>query len=205
MPREALHLDDEARPTLLTDGTVWLVALLLLGGSYAFAQSTQPPARTVDALDGAVAVTLPSGWAHGEEDAFFTAEHPSMDGMPPTLTVTRLEGELDPMARDIALARMEEERADHGVGYRVLHIDERTDAFGGNEATLVWWAMSQDPPGSRAGDAVVPLVVEGVDALVHTPGGESFHVEAFEATHGVDVEDELQRILRELRIVGGAS
>lgn len=204
MPREPLAIHDDARPTLATDGSIWLVALLLLGGSYGFSMTTQPPARTVDALDGAVAVTLPSGWAHHEEGGTVTAEHPSMDGMPPTLSVRRLDEELDPMGRDLAIARMEEERADHGVGFRVLHVDERTDAFGGNEATLVWWAMSQDPPGSRPGDAVIPLVVEGVDALVLTPGGEAFHVEAFEATHGIDVEDELQDVLRQLRIVGGA-
>jgi len=203
MPRETLALDNDARPTLLTDGSIWLVALLLLGGSYGFSMTTQPAARTVDALDGAVAVTLPSGWAHAEEGSTITAEHPSMDGMPPTLSVRRLEEELDPMGRDLAIARMEEERADHGVGFRVLHVDELTDAFGGNEATLIWWAMSQDPPGSRPGDAVIPLVVEGVDALVITPGGEAFHVEAFEATHGIDVEDELQDVLRQLRIVGG--
>ncbi len=205
MPREPLHLEDEARPTLMTDGALWLLALLLLGGSYGFAMATQPPARTVDALDGAVSASLPSGWAHSEEGDTFTAEHPSMDGMPPTLMVRRMGEELDPLARDLAVTRMEEERASHGVGYRVLHVDELEDAFGGNRATLVWWAMSQDPPGSRPGDAVIPLVVEGVDALVTTPAGESFHVEAFEATHGVDVEDELQRVLRELRIVGGAS
>lgn len=205
MPREPLHLDDDARPTLMTDGSVWLVALLLLGGSYAFAQGTQQPARTVDALDGAVSLTLPSGWAHHEGGGGLTAEHPSMDGMPPTLAVRRLEDELDPMAIDLAITRMEEDRASHGVGYRVLHVEEADDVFGGNRATLVWWAMSQDPPGSQPGEAVIPLVVEGVDALVVTPGGDAFHVEAFQATHGVDVADELQRVLGGLRIVGGAS
>lgn len=204
MSRDTLELDDRARPTLVTDGAIWLVALALLGGSYGFAMTTQPPARTVDALDGSVSLTLPSGWAHGESDGVLTAEHPSMDGMPPTLSVTRIDEELDPMAHDLAVTRMEEERAEHGVGFRVLHVDEVDDAFGGNQATLIWWAMSQDPPGSRPGDAVLPLVVEGVDALVITPSGEAFHVEAFEATHGIDVEDELERTLRELRIVGGA-
>ena len=205
MPREPLALDDDAHFFLMTDGAIWGVALLLLGGSYGFGMSTQPPARTVDALDGAVSVTLPSGWAHSEDGDTLTAEHPSMDGMPPTLSVRRLDETLDPMGRDLAVARMEEDRASHGVGFRVLHVDETADAFGGNEATLVWWAMSQDPPGSRPGDAVIPLVVEGVDALVITPGGEAFHVEAFEATHGVDVEDELRQALDELRIIGGGS
>ncbi len=204
MSREPLALDDGARPTLATDGAVWLVVLLILGGSYGFAMTTQPPARTVDALDGSVSLSLPSGWAHAESEGVLTAEHPSMDGMPPTLSVRRFDEELDPMARDLAITRMEEERAGHGVGFRVLHVDELDDAFGGNQATLVWWAMSQDPPGSRPGDAVSPLVVEGVDALVIAPSGEAFHVEAFQATHGIDVEDELQRTLRDLRIVGGA-
>ena len=203
MSREILTVDDRARPTLAVDGAVWLCTAALVLGSYAFVRAHEPDARVDDALGGAVSAAVPGGWASSELDGTLTLEHPSMDGMPPTVRVRRLAGSMDPMARDLAVARMEQERAGDGAGFRVLHVDEVTDGFGGNQATLVWWAMAQDPPGSRAGDAVLPLVVEGVDALVLAPDGSAFHVAAFEAANGLDVENELRQTLLGVRIIGG--
>ena len=205
MPHESLTPEEAARPTFRIDALLWLVVLLTLGTCWVYDRATQPTARTVDALDGAVAVDLPAGWASHETEEGLAVEHPTLEGAPPTLRVTRVATDLEPTERDGAVTRMEEARARDGVGFRVLDVEEPTDAFGGNEATMVWWAMAQDPPGRRPGDAVVPHIVEGVDALVVTPAGEAFHVEAFGVRGAETVEEELRTTLRGVRIIGGRS
>ena len=149
MSRETLAVDHDARPTLRIDGAVWLTALALVVGGTLYLRSAEPPGRTLDALSGAVSVDVPRGWASSERDGVLSVEHPSLDGMPPSVRIQKLADTMAPLAQDLALTRLQEERAAQGAAYRVLHVDEVEDAFGGNHATLVWWAMTQDPPGSR--------------------------------------------------------
>jgi len=164
---------------------------LLLAGGAAYAAGTAPAAHEVNALDGRITVSLPAGWAGDEHDGVFEARPPSLDGVPPTLSVAPVTpAEAAPPAReageylmgeapaepaggaalDVEIARMEERRQRSGVGYRVLRTEER-EAFGGHPSAFTHYAIVRDPPGTAPGSAHLPEVVVGVDVLVQTPDG----------------------------------
>lgn len=180
----------EARPSV--DLGVWIVAIVLAGSGLAYARQTEPPARRVFAFEGAMSATLPAGWSGHEQEGRFVAQLPSLDGIPPTVVVEPLQMPSDPeqaaLFHDLELARMQESRARSGVGFRVLHVDERPSPEGGSE-TWVWYAIVRDPPGSQAGDAVLPVIVHGVDVLYTRASGRAFHVGAFEPLHGSDGDE----------------
>jgi hypothetical protein len=96
---------------------------------------------------------------------------------------------------DLTLARIEQSTQQSGVGYRVLSSDSKL-AFGNHPATLTYHALVKDPPGSAPGAAVLPVVVEGMDALVITASGKAWRVSA-EAPVGQ--RHELERVLDSLR------
>ncbi|MEM9072145.1 MAG: hypothetical protein AAGE52_26805 [Myxococcota bacterium] len=178
----------------------WLVAALLLGGSIAYARGFAPEERHARAFDGHVLFDLPHGWsAHQESDAF-VAQLPTLDAIAPTVLVEPIETDTtDALFQDLEVARMQQSRASGGIGYRVLHVDER-DALGGHRSTWVWYAIVRDPPDARPGAAVMPIVVVGVDILVITAEGHAWHVAAFEPEHeSADDEQELRRIVDGLR------
>ena len=180
----------ERRPSV--DLGVWIVAIALAGSGYAYAKQTEPSARRVFAFDGGVSVQLPAGWSGHEHDARFVAQLPGLDGVPPTVLVEPIEVPTDPSAaamfHDLELTRMQQARAESGVGFRVLHVDERTTEDGAT-GTWVWYAIVRDPPGSSPGDAVIPVIVHGVDVLTTTRSGRAWHVGAFEPLHGSDDDE----------------
>ncbi len=181
----------ESRPS--ADVGVALVAALLAGSGLAYAHETAPPARRVFAFDGAMSASLPGGWSGHEEEGRFVAQLPGLEGISPTVVVEPLEVPSDPeqaaLFHDLELARMQESRASRGVGFRVLHVEERASVEGSGGETWVWFAIVRDPPGTQAGDAVLPVIVHGVDVLVTTAAGRAFHVGAFEPLHGSDGDE----------------
>ena len=189
------------------DTGVFVAVLLLLALGASLGRHGQPEARAARAFDGAVRFTVPAGWAGHEEEhegrTQYVAQLPGFDGVRPTVIIENVtpEGGVDPLFADLQLARIHEAREAEGVGYRVLHVDERA-SFGGHDATWTWYAMVVDPPHADPGAAVLPIVVVGVDVLVLTAEGEAWQVRAFEPAHdSADDEDELERILATVRIV----
>ncbi|MCB9603553.1 MAG: hypothetical protein H6720_24810 [Sandaracinus sp.] len=184
------ELQIERRPAV--DLGVWVIAVVLLGSGYAYARSTEPGARRVFAFEGAMHANLPAGWSSHEEEGRFVAQLPGLDGVPPTVVVEPLtvpdDEEGAALFFDLELTRMQEARAEGGVGFRVLHVDER-EGPGGSTGTWVWYAIVREPPGASPGDAVLPVLVHGVDVLVKTRGGHAWHVGAFEPLHGSDDEE----------------
>lgn len=184
------ELQIERRPSV--DLGVWIVAIVLAGSGYAYAKQTEPSARRVFAFERSVSVQLPAGWSGHEEDDRFVAQLPGLDGVPPTVLVEPVEVPSDPeaaaMFHDLELTRMQEARARSGVGFRVLHVDERS-GDDGSASTWVWYAIVREPPGSSPGDAVIPVIVHGVDVLVTTRSGRAWHVGAFEPLHGSDDDE----------------
>lgn len=123
------ELQIERRPSV--DLGVWVVAIVLAGSGYAYAKQTEPSARRVFAFERSVSVQLPAGWSGHEEDERFVAQLPGLDGVPPTVLVEPVAVPSDPeaaaMFHDLELTRMQETRARGGVGFRVLHVEERSD------------------------------------------------------------------------------
>lgn len=206
------------------DLPVLAVAALLLAGGLAYARSTVPAARPVRAFGGAVQLTLPAGWAGRERGGVYTARRASLDGLGPSLVVRSVppparpepeEGvggagfvgavEPDPahdaaIAFETALARMEEERRQSGVGHRILDAEEK-NAFGGHPSTWSHYAIVREPPGTTPGAAVVPIVVRGVDVLVRRRDGGLWQVSAEAvAAPGGALDEELVRALEDLRV-----
>lgn len=185
----------------------WVITLALLAGSVAYARTTAPAPRDVHAFDGRVVFSLPAGWSFSEDELdddhrVFVAQRPSLDPIHPTVMVepVEVEGTADALFVDLEVTRMQEARAERGVGYRVLHVDER-DAVGGHKSTWIWYAIVRDPPGAEPGAAVLPIVVVGVDVLVITEEGSAWHVAAFEPLHeSPDDEGNLRAIVEALRI-----
>lgn len=187
----------------------WIVTLALLAGSVAYARATAPAPREVHAFEGHVLFSLPAGWSFSENQlasdddthTVFVAQQPSLNSIHPTVLVepVDVEGSADALFIDLEVTRMQEARAESGVGYRVLHVDER-DAVGGHKSTWVWYAIVRDPPDSEPGAAVYPIVVVGVDVLVVTEDG-AWHIAAFEPLHeSPDDEGHLRSIVEGLRI-----
>lgn len=174
---------------------VLVAAALLLGGGAAYASTTAPAARAETALGGEVALVLPRGWVGAEVDGVYTAQRPSLDGIAPTLEIQRLRAGEEPPAEgeslmaaalgehahveesspDLAVARMHEARRAAGVGYRVLSAEDRA-GFGGHRSWLHHYAIVEDPPDAAPGAAVLPIVVEGWDALVIVEAGHRYRV-----------------------------
>jgi len=180
------------QPTPRLDPAVWLMTALLIGGGVAFARGSAPPAHTVTAFDGAVTATVPSGWASYEEEGHLLIHKPTIDEISPTVEVRPLETDGDPLFADLALARLHHQRAETGVGYRVLHAEDRP-SFGGHQASFTHYAIVQDPPGVEPGAAVLPLLVVGVDVLVLTDDGRAYHVASYE-TRDTDDDTDLERL-----------
>jgi len=190
----------------------WVVTLALLAGSIAYARASAPAPRDVHAFDGHVVFSLPAGWSFSEDrldddHRVFVAQRPSLEPIHPTVVVepVEVEGEADALFIDLEVTRMQEARAARGVGYRVLHVDERDgstgDGVGGHKSTWIWYAIVRDPPDVEAGAAVLPIVVIGVDVLVITEEGNAWHVAAFEPLHeSPDDEGNLLAIVEGLRI-----
>lgn len=185
----------------------WVLTVALLAGSVAYARTTAPAARDVHGFDGHVVFSLPAGWSFSEDTVsedhrVFVAQQPSLNPIHPTVLVepVEVEGNADALFVDLEVTRMQEARARAGVGYRVLHVDER-DAVGGHKSTWIWYAIVRDPPDVQAGAAVLPIVVVGVDVLVVTDRGRAWHVAAFEPLHeSPDDEGHLRAIVEGLRI-----
>lgn len=199
------HRDALSRP----DWGPWIVTAVLLAGSVAYGRAAAPTAREVRAFEGRVLFPLPAGWSGHEETSgehrAFVAQRPTVQGLAPTVLVEPVEppdeGGADALFRDLEVARMQEVRASRGVGYRVLHIDERAPE-GGPRSTWVWYAIVRDPPNVPAGAAVLPIVVVGADVLVITEAGNAWHVAAFQPAHsGADDEAALRRIVEGLRFL----
>jgi hypothetical protein len=172
------------------DALVVVVVAVALGGAALYARSAASPARAVRALEDAVTVSLPAGWTHDEVDGVLVAQRPSLGEVTPTLEVRRLDAPPDGSAEwvELALASIERERAETGFGYRVLHT-ERRRAFGGHQSWLVRYAIVRDPPDSEPGDAVIPVVIEGVDILVHPRGRTAYHISAWDREEHFGRED----------------
>ncbi|HJK93762.1 MAG TPA: hypothetical protein RMH85_25700 [Polyangiaceae bacterium LLY-WYZ-15_(1-7)] len=190
---------EERQPAF--DLGVWAVVVLLLGGGLAYARSTSPGPRTVNAFEGDVSFRLPGGWSAHEDEERFVAQRPSLGELAPTVEVVSMEtpeAGADALWHDLAITRLQEERASSGAGYRVLHMEER-EAFGG-QSTWIWYALVRDPPSVEPGAAVLPVVVVGTDVLVTQESGRAWHVAAFEPAHGDDDEGELRSVVEGLRI-----
>lgn len=179
---------------------VWLVVALLFGASAAFARVSQPESRTVDGLDGAVHLTLPAGYSMQDRDGEFVVQRPALSSVAPRLSIRRLTrpATVDPaLFRDLELTRIERERALSGVGYRTLDAGDEP-AFGAEHSSFSRYAVVRDPPLAQAGDAVMPLVVTGLDALVMN-GEDAYHVSTSVDATDADGAAELDTLLAGLR------
>ena len=168
------------------DVGVWMAAALLLGSSAAFGRVAGPGSRSLDALGGDVHMNVPAGYSTTEDADGVSVQRPALGSVAPSLAVRRiaLPAGTDPaLFRDLELTRIERARADSGVGYRTLEAGD-TAAFGAEHSSFSRYAVLRDPPLSVAGDAVMPIVVVGMDALVMN-GGAAYHVST-----EVDASDE---------------
>jgi hypothetical protein len=206
------------------DAPVLAIAALLLAGGLAYARSTVPGARPVRALGGELRLTLPAAWVGSEHDGVYTARRASIEALGPSIEVRAVApppreaaaeaGDEDFLfaasapsgAHDAALAvenelaRMEDERRQSGAGYRVLQSEEKR-AFGGHRSTWSHFAIVRDPPGTRPGVAIVPLVVRGVDVLVPRRDGGCWRVSAeAPAEPGGALDEGVTRTLEGLRL-----
>jgi hypothetical protein len=180
------------------DLPVLVIAFFFVAGGYVYAHSSVPPARVTRAFGGELRVTLPAGWSGARHGNAYIVTQPRLDGMSPTLLIESIEppeGGPDPMWVDLTLARIEQSTQSSGVGYRVLSSDSKL-AFGNHPATLTYHALVKDPPGTAPGAAVLPVVVEGIDALVTTAAGRAWRVSA-EAPLGQ--RQDLDRVLDSVR------
>ncbi|MEZ4252502.1 MAG: hypothetical protein R3B99_30195 [Polyangiales bacterium] len=176
------ELQIERRPAV--DLGVWVIAVVLLGSGYAYARSTEPAARRVFAFEGAMHASLPAGWSSHEEEGRFVAQLPGLDGVPPTVVVEPLtvpdDEEGAALFFDLELTRMQEARASGGVGFRVLHVDER-DVPDGTTGTWVWYAIVREPPGASPRGRGAPGARPRRRRLGEkTRNGHAWHVGAFE-------------------------
>jgi len=191
-----LRLVGAPRPV---DLGVWLAVFLLFGASAAFARIAQPESRSLDGLGGHVHLTLPAGYSVDEASGELTVQRPALGSAAPQLSIRRLTRPeaMDPaLFRDLELTRIEGRRAQSGVGYRTLEAGDEP-AFGAEHSSYSRYAVVQDPPLSRAGDAVMPLVITGLDALVMN-GEDAYHVstsvDASDSTGAAELETLLEGV-----------
>ena len=198
MTATALRLVGAPRPI---DVGVWLAVALLFGGSAAFARISQPERRTIQGLDGAVQLTLPAGYGVQNEADELVVQRPALGSIAPRLSVRRVvrPTTVDPaLFRDLELTRIEQERAHSGLGYRTLDAGDEP-SFGAEHSSFSRYAVVQDPPLARAGDAVMPRVVTGLDALV-VNGEDAYHVSTSVDASDSEGAAELDAILATLRV-----
>lgn len=179
-----------------------LSALLLLGGT-AFAGASAPPDRTARAFGGMVKVTLPAGWTGSRRGDIYVVRQPRLDGYAPSIVIRKLQppgGDPDPMWVDLALAQMDRETQESGIGYRVLSTEERL-AFGNHPATFTYYAIVRDPPGTLPGAAVLPAIVGGIDVLVITNGRRAWRISASAPADEMgDRDSPIRRTLESVRL-----
>src|SRR4030095_969672 len=149
VPRSSSFLSESSR---WVDLPVWVIAGLALLAGVLQSKATRPPSREISALSGTAHVTLPAGWIVNENDSdSFVTHPPTLGDFPPTVSMARLtapkEG-VTPVFIDLESARMEEERASSGLGYRVLETKQKR-AFGGLRSEWTYYALVRDPPGVR--------------------------------------------------------
>jgi hypothetical protein len=136
-----------------------LILALCLGAAWTFKTSLVSGERVLHALDGRLALTVPAGWTAEEDDGSVIVSVPTFG--PAVGLVARIDAvpETGPMARDLFMARIAEERASEGLGYRVIDGGERR--FGSVEGMLTHYALVIEPEESSA----LPVVVRGVDVV----------------------------------------
>lgn len=198
-PREATALGLVGAPRPI-DAGVWIAAALLLTASAGFARVARPGAHPLRALDGHVALTVPPGLTADETGGALIVRRPALGSVAPTLRVELLERPADvppALFNDLALTRIERERARSGVGYRTLDAGE-APAFAAEHSSYSRYAVVRDPPLSQPGDAVMPVVVTGFDALV-VNGERVYHVSTSVEASDQTGERELDALLASLR------
>lgn len=176
------------------DPAVVLITAACLFSVGVYLRLSVPPERATEGLGGAVVARLPAGWVAEDYEGVFTVERPTLGAIPTRIEMRWLEdvGESDV---DLLLARVGQTRSATGAAFRTLSVEERR-VFGGYEGVAVRSALVRDPPDSRPGDAVMPVVVVAVDVLVRR-GDRYLWVGGSSAR---DRQPELDRVLAQVRV-----
>ncbi|NOY92870.1 MAG: hypothetical protein GXP55_16925 [Deltaproteobacteria bacterium] len=180
---------------------VWLVVAILLGTSAAFGRISRPDSHPLDALEGNVHLSVPAGFSATEDQGTVIVQRPALGHISARLEIRRapLPDGMDPaLFRDLELTRIERARSASGIGYRTLEAGDEP-AFGAEHSSFSRYAMVRDPPLSRAGDAVMPVVLTGMDSLVMN-GSLAYHVSTQVEANDRAGSAELESLLRSLRI-----
>lgn len=168
-----------ARVSLLRpDYSVPILAALCLAVAAVYVHWVLRPARTATALEGRVALWVPPGWSVDREGERAILSPRTLRPFAPRITVRRVgqtAGD-DAVQRDVAQARIAQQRAAEGTAYRVLDAEDRR-ALGGGDTTWTHYALVREPP-NNAGEDVLPVVVRGVGIFVQADGG-LYYVDAW--------------------------
>ncbi|MGB0680118.1 MAG: hypothetical protein ACPGUV_10695 [Polyangiales bacterium] len=175
------------------DWPVLVVTALLLTAAATYAWAQQPAAQSVQAFGGRVTLTLAPGWHLEPRDGMLFARPAAVDDPMAGLSIRRLHASRasrppDPALLDLHLAQVESSRARSGHGYRVLRT-EQTRSFGGHAALWTHYALVRDPQDHAPGAAVLPVVVRGVDVVLHVAGGDLYHVATWGTTQASNHAD----------------
>lgn len=177
------------------DWPVWVVAAVALAAAVLYRDSYTASAERVSVISDQIHLVSPAGWAGSlQEDGSYVIHPPALEAYPPTLRVLELgaegedpapeeegaeeatDSETEPSVTELA-NQVRAHRRSMSTAYRVLQT-RQTKSFGGHPALWTYYATVLDPPGTLPGDAVVPLVVIGVDIVVRPSDGKTFLVEA---------------------------
>lgn len=182
------------------DVAVFLLAAACLAGAWLYHERIRRPAHPVTGLGESVHLEVPAGWSAEEVDGALHVSAPALGRLARGLRIERLPEDAEGPAMDLLRVRLASERAEAGAGHRVLSAEEKV-AFGGHESEWTHYALVREPPGAGPEDAVMPLVVRGVDILVTPPNGPPFRIEAEgPATEGDLLHPELSDILSRVEL-----